>query len=695
MSRKKEKIKYKKERAILSDVLPYEIPITFSNRHFYEFLLQNRVEFINNCIIWNKSDESVDILVKLLFGIKADTPITEELINKSGKMTNIHKINNINKKKLLSIPFTYKISHKENSYRELTICHPRNQLQIIDFYHRFKELILYYCSISQFSIRHPDKVSKFYYHKDRTHYEHLSEENLGIEESNKEYENLRSFFVYKDYSNIYKFYESYNYHNCEKQYNALTKLDITKCFDSIYTHSLSWAILNKETVKNSLSKSQNTFPDIFDRLMQQLNYSETNGIIIGPEFSRIFAEIILQSVDRDVAENLKSKYNILNNTHYKMFRYVDDYFMFYNDNITKEKIVEQIQVQLKEYKLSLNESKARTYDKPIITEISMAKNRIADLLEDKITYNLIDIEVDKEQQPEESDIAKKGSINISSKKLIVQFKTIIKECNVEYKDIMNYSLAIVARKSNNILRKHSLTHKNHRPEKQLVNAIRNILEFVFFIYSVSPRVNTTIKLSRILSTFTGYLKRKDTNKDFKHLVFKDIYDNVCFILNKNINGEYTQVETLYLLVSLSDLGKDYWVSEIQLANIFGLEKDKSENYISKYLLNYFSITVLLFYMRDKKRFNEIRKFIESHIIEKFSTNTTNLRKDAELVMLLLDSLTCPYLSDNTKYTLLNNYGITEQPQQNNVIQRIKYWFTKWDKFDLEKELDAKQSQEVY
>jgi len=98
----------------------------------------------------------------------------------------------------------------------LAIPHPRNQLQVIEFYDRYKELILYYCSISSFSIRHPKKVSKYIFYKDSTHDENLSDDSSSKEEIGKEYENLRSFFVYKDYSNVYKFYESDKFHRCEK-----------------------------------------------------------------------------------------------------------------------------------------------------------------------------------------------------------------------------------------------------------------------------------------------------------------------------------------------------------------------------------------------------------------------------------------------------------------------------------------------
>ena len=39
--RKKIPITYSKERVVLSDVLPYETPVTFSNRYFYKYLLES------------------------------------------------------------------------------------------------------------------------------------------------------------------------------------------------------------------------------------------------------------------------------------------------------------------------------------------------------------------------------------------------------------------------------------------------------------------------------------------------------------------------------------------------------------------------------------------------------------------------------------------------------------------------------
>jgi hypothetical protein len=688
MSSKKIRLKYKKERAILSDVLPYETPLTFTNWHFYNFLLRYKIRYNADKIEWLADDAVVDCIIRLLFGIQesSEKNIKAEIpSNKSdSKQLPVDQI---------AIPFRYRISHKQNEYRELAIPHPKNQLRIIEFYDRYKELIIYYCSISSFSIRHPKKIAKYIFYKDSTHYKNLSDDSSSkVEEVNKEYENLRSFFVYKDYSNVYKFYESNKFHDCEKKYNNLLKLDISKCFDSIYTHSLAWALLSKESVKASLIESKETFAGSFDKLMQEINHNETHGIIIGPEFSRIFAELILQSIDSTVKQELL-QHNLKHKVDYKIFRYVDDYFIFFNKDSTVNKITQVLQVELKKHKLYLNTAKSIRYEKPIITEISIAKQRVASLIDKQLIYQLEDIEPkDKEGQS-----LKKGFIYIKSKTLITQFKIIIKESRVEYKDMLNYSLSIVDKRCNKIIKNYykTLHSKDDKREERLIKAILGILEFIFFIYSASPRVNATIKLCRILQTFVSCLKEKDTNinKDFKHLVFKCIYDNICFVLKKNKSSEYFQVETLYLLLALSELGRDYRLEESVLVEYFNIKKNDLD-YVIDSELNYFSITVVLLYIKDKKSFNKLRVFIENEIIKKFKSKKGTLYIDAELTMLLLDTISCPYVSKNTKIELLNLYRIN-QDLHNDILNLKHNWFTTWNDFNFGKALDMKQSKEVY
>ena len=162
MRRTKKRIKIKKERVILSDVLPFELPVTFSNRHFYHFLITNHIQVNGKIISWDKDDPGLELIIKLLFGFDKNKQVDNRQIEIDFK-------NN----EFKTIPFRYKISHKEKDFRELIIVHPKNQLALVEFYEKYKEFILYYCKLSPFSIRRPCKVAKFTYHNDREHIKNL------------------------------------------------------------------------------------------------------------------------------------------------------------------------------------------------------------------------------------------------------------------------------------------------------------------------------------------------------------------------------------------------------------------------------------------------------------------------------------------------------------------------------------------
>jgi hypothetical protein len=180
-----------------------------------------------------------------------------------------------------------------------------------------------------------------------------------------------------------------------------------------------------------------------------------------------------------------------------------------------------------------------------------------------------------------------------------------------------------------------------------------------------------------------------------------MYDNICFILKKNKSSEHTQVETLYLLTTLPELGKNYWLEQDVLADYFGIRKlENSDEYDSCTELNYFSFTVILFYMREKVRYKELRNFIEKGILTALSKKSSTLQKDAEATMLFFDVISCPFISIETKMKILKKYGITDNNLQEGILNfknnnSKQLWFTTWEKFDFGKELDTKHSQEVY
>ena len=76
-ARKKIRLKYKKERVLLSDVLPYELPVIFTNRYFYRYLVSNGVKFDGNELSWN-DDINKDALsvLNLIFSPYLTTDLT-------------------------------------------------------------------------------------------------------------------------------------------------------------------------------------------------------------------------------------------------------------------------------------------------------------------------------------------------------------------------------------------------------------------------------------------------------------------------------------------------------------------------------------------------------------------------------------------------------------------------------------------
>jgi hypothetical protein len=601
MKRRKIELKYKKERVVFSDVLPYETPLIFSNRHFYHFLLKHKIRIENDKLYWDTSmSDGAFESFKLLFGIS---------VNKTDGSSPID-----NQK--IKIPFSYRIAHKQDKFRELAIIHPLNQLQMVEFYEKYKYLILHYCNQSNFSIRRPDKVACYFYYKDRLHEQLLGKKVDSKEEYMNEYENLKSYFSYQKYSNIYKFYEDYRYQRAEKKYNKLLKFDIQDCFNSIYTHSIVWATLGGiEQGKNAWYNSQHkhTFGNEFDDLMQKMNFAETNGIVIGPEFSRIFAEIILQKIDKDVENYMISKEKYLKKD-YECYRYVDDYFLFYNEDETQKQILEQFSLKLREYKFTISDAKTKSFEKPFVTDITIAKQKIDNLFDENIKMKVQNEIVTESSEEEEKDLAntkeekdankfqekklkeflsEKKTLHINPNVFNAKYKVIIKESAVEYKSVINYSLAKICSKLESMLKKFDDRFKylayyakhsdslstqekgkciklKKQDEKIITSFMINILDIVFFLYSNNKRINTTLKVLSILNVIILYFKNNYHLKKEKlirfnnaniEIVFKKIQDEINLVMQMTPFNENTQLEAFYLLLALKEMGNEYGISK--------------------------------------------------------------------------------------------------------------------------------------
>ena len=723
--RKKIKLSYSKERVLFSDVLPYECPIIFSNRYLYRFLAKylwiGEEQKIDN-IAWNVLKQSkrwdqkdANAFAALLFGCY-------EKGKRIGPLQ--HKLND------LFYPYQFNIAHKTNKNRTLSIIHPYNQWQVVEFYEQYKYSILYLCNQSSYSIRKPHKIAQYFYYRDRLHRKLSGHESDKVELFFNEYENLKTYFSYEKYANIYKFYEDYRYQRAEKKFKYLVKFDLQSCFDSIYTHTISWATAGgADKVKVLPGYHGSWVGDAFDNLMQSVNARETNGIVIGPEFSRIFAEIILQYIDQKVEQELLEK-NLRQKSTYECYRYVDDYFLFYNDEKDKNLFMESLTKRLKEFKLQISPSKTEEFERPFITKVTIAKQRIENLLSNIFSIPLWEemesnLSMEKEEDTEDEDLdkdrevlEKKFNIYLPANDVNTQIKVIVKECGIEYRDIANYLLEKISQRLDTFLNRYEIGFKKYerlmskeetnkddvethaqRAQRKLTSYLVSLIDVTFFVFNSNRQINTTLKLQKIMNSIIIYAKR---HGDFKvnhavrfqtiskDIIFKKIQDEIALVLTTTDSHRSTLHESLYLLILAKELGYAYLLAPEVIKSF--IEKSELQ-------YNLFACLILLYYYANHKCYDSQKALLKEEILKKYRLVTESERKrNSELTILTADMMTCPFVNDAYKQNLLTLMGITEMRDQQMIMsfaKKQKYIFTRWTMFNLNKELQAKISQEVY
>ena len=154
------------------------------------------------------------------------------------------------------------------------------------------------------------------------------------------------------------------------------KMDISNFFDSIYTHSVSWAIHTKEVAKAGRT-DKSLLGNKIDNALQNLNDKQTHGLLVGNAASRLVAEIILCNIDREIAKNFPNV---------NACRFVDDYSFYITDKESPTAIISFVRNQLLEYDLVLNESKTQVVYAPFLLERSGIDEIKSIATEDAYTY---------------------------------------------------------------------------------------------------------------------------------------------------------------------------------------------------------------------------------------------------------------------------------------------------------------------
>lgn len=139
------------------------------------------------------------------------------------------------------------------------------------------------------------------------------------------------------------------------------KADLKNCYDSIFLSSLKNTLLKsidkKEKIGKEISNICNYLISFNERLMINAVGSQ-KGVPQGPAYARVLVEFILDSIIDEFIEK-----NITLSNKVKIFRYVDDMYIFYDSTLDGEKILMELASFFEKNSLFFNKEKTKIYGK--------------------------------------------------------------------------------------------------------------------------------------------------------------------------------------------------------------------------------------------------------------------------------------------------------------------------------------------
>ena len=625
-------------RVLLTEVLPYEIPLMLDNEGFY----------------LNMQDKELQDIFYQTF---------------QGKL------------KKWTIPFDYSVrKYGGDKSRKLSLMHPYIQVECAKFYESHDYYMLSLCSNSPFSIRYISERAKCIFKVEES--ETKEEENQNrIEILDEEVDKLyRSYFSYKRYDMMYKFFTSGDYLRLEQKYSHLMKMDIARCFYHIYTHTIAWAVKGKEQAKELIGKE--TFENAFDTLMQHANYNETNGIIVGPEISRIFAEVILQRIDINVVNRLKqSPYSLTLGRDYEVRRYIDDHYIYANNEETLCSILDVYKDEFQLYKLYINESKLEFFKRPFVSDVAVAKKELAELKNSISERWLVKDEKGKYKHSIKNEMSSFSSI-------VNKFCSITYRYNQKYGTLNRYFLTLI---SSQLCEESNKEYASEATGKLLLM----YLEVAFYVFSLDMNVSASIKLCRILYELHKWAEKcidKTILPELENRIFREI-KRCLDIYEVNKKNDEINLEALNLLLCLSRIMQTS-ISRTQLLRLFNINKGGIDEYKQQ---NYFQICTLLYIIGSDITYDDIRKNILEEI--KRRVKEENSMWHADIAMLFFDAIVCPFFKKSERKEIIEE---AFRDTENTAYKKLKSynktgrWFFNWDKkCDLSYLLSKKEYHSPY
>lgn len=154
------------------------------------------------------------------------------------------------------------------------------------------------------------------------------------------------------------------------EYEYMLETDITDCYGSIYSHSIVWALHDKEFAKEKANRNdEKLIGNIIDWHVQDMNYGQTNGIPQGCALMDFIAEIVLGYADFLLTTELTKNKTI----DYQILRYRDDYRIFVNNPHDADIVAKHLTQILFGLGLKINSHKTRFSDKVVKSSLKPDK----------------------------------------------------------------------------------------------------------------------------------------------------------------------------------------------------------------------------------------------------------------------------------------------------------------------------------
>lgn len=215
------------------------------------------------------------------------------------------------------------------------------------------------------------------------------------------------------------------------EFSHVLHTDVTDCYGSLYTHSISWALHGQGKSKTTRAKNA-LLGNQIDSHIQAGRYGQTNGISQGSVLMDFVAEIVLGYVDEQITEAL------INTSDFRILRYRDDYRIFANSDVQAEAILKIISDKLWGVGMKLGVSK--TFMSTNVVEGSIKPDKLAGIeLQDLGTTNAKTIQ---KQLLRLHAFGRRFTNSGALRRLVGEFHTELSRVNKEIPDDLEVQVAI-------------------------------------------------------------------------------------------------------------------------------------------------------------------------------------------------------------------------------------------------------------